>query len=109
MFGKRNPPLTEALAARVRKLAGGAASAVARHVKFRDPRAGVFRDGTLILPDGERMSVAIKDLSQTGARIEFVAHRELPLTVMLSEPMLKLRRTAKVIWQRDCVAGLSFD
>jgi hypothetical protein len=76
--------------------------------RSRAERAGVFRNGTLVFGDGQRMAVAIKDLSETGARIEFFRYAELPGHVILIEPTLKLRRTARVAWQRELVAGLEF-
>lgn len=59
--------------------------------------------------DGERLSVAIKNLSGSGARVEYFIRRELPPVVVLIEPSLRIRRRAKVVWQRDGVAGLAFE
>jgi hypothetical protein len=104
MFGKP-PPRHGALADRVRQIAQ--ASPV-KGADKRDPRQSLFRNGVLTFDDGERMSVVIKDLSDSGARVEFFVNRPLPELMTLSEPMLKLRRRVRVVWQRDGAAGLAF-
>ena len=96
------------MADRVRQLGQAKPRSIAPTTKPREPREAHFRDGTLTLDDGERLRVVIKDLSASGARVEFVVHRQLPAVVTLSEPTRKLRRQAHVVWQRDGVAGLWF-
>lgn len=76
--------------------------------KNRKPRVAQFKNGSLIFPDGARIVVVIKDLSETGARIEFFSHTVLPQQALLVEPMLKLRREARVVWQIGGAAGLQF-
>jgi hypothetical protein len=68
----------------------------------------VFRQGALILADGEKHPVAVKDISATGARIEYFVRRELPAFVTLVEPTLRIKSRARVVWQREGVAGLAF-
>ena len=110
MFGKRPPSGKDALTQRVRQL--GARSAPAEpppsRAEARAQRDAVFKNGSVILPDGARMVVVIKDLSDSGARVEFFARTTLPEVVLLVEPMLKLRRRARVAWQSDGAAGLQF-
>jgi hypothetical protein len=110
VFGKRPPSGNDALTQRVRQL--GARSAPARpassRTEARAQRDAVFKNGSVILPDGARMVVVIKDLNDTGARVEFFARTLLPEEVLLVEPMLKLRRRARVAWQSDGAAGLQF-
>ena len=80
--------------------------------KIRVPRAdrqAVYRQGTLVLADGEKFSVAIKNLSESGARVEYFIRRELPELVLLIEPTLRIKRRARVVWQRDGAAGLVFE
>lgn len=72
---------------------------------FRRP---FFRHGTLLFEDGQRLDVAVKDLSVGGARIEYYLRTELPENVLLCEPTLRLRCRAKVVWQIEGAAGLSF-
>jgi hypothetical protein len=107
MFGKR--PSSDALADRVRRIADAKApSPASKPAAHRDPRQTLFRNGVVIIDDAERLNVVIKDLSDSGARVEFFVRRILPDAVTLAEPMLKLRRRARVVWQRDGVAGLAF-
>jgi hypothetical protein len=68
----------------------------------------MFRNGALAYGSGHRMAVVIKDLSDTGARVEFFQKVTLPIMVTLTEPTLRLRRLAHVVWQIDGVAGLAF-
>jgi hypothetical protein len=74
----------------------------------RQDRRVLFREGYVILESGQKVRVVIKNLSNTGARVEFFSQTMLPEEVVLSEPILKLRRQARVIWQREGVAGLRF-
>lgn len=74
----------------------------------RAVREAVFRQGALILTDGEKFPVALKNISATGARVEFFTHRELPEFVILIEPTLRIKCRARTVWQRDGVAGLAF-
>src|ERR1700741_676559 len=104
MFGK-SPPRGGVPVDRVRRIAEAKPSSA---VGKRSPRQPVFRNGTLIFEDGDRLAVVIKDLSDGGARVEFFVNRPLPETMILSEPTLKLRRRACVVWQRDGAAGLVF-
>ncbi len=72
---------------------------------FRRP---FFRHGALVFEDGQRLAIAVKDLSEGGARVEFYVRTTLPENVMLCEPTLRLRCRAKVVWQEEGVAGLAF-
>jgi hypothetical protein len=76
--------------------------------KPRATRQPMFRTGVLITSGGGRQTVAIKNLSDTGARIEYHTRTELPPVVMLAEPTLKLMKKARVVWQGEGVAGLEF-
>jgi hypothetical protein len=72
---------------------------------FRRP---FFRHGALLFEDGQRLNIAVKDLSEGGARVEFYVRTTLPENVMLCEPTLRLRCRAKVVWQIEGAAGLAF-
>lgn len=113
MFGKaKPPPRQKALDERVRKAVQrpGPQVAPAAWVKQveRAVRQVLFRQGVLILGNGERLTVAVKDVSATGARVEFFTRRDLPEFVTLVEPTLGIRSHARVVWQRDGAAGLTF-
>lgn len=114
MFGKSKPPKDQ-LSARVRALSTPAAPsqpmapyAPPQRDKPRNARDPVFRSATLLIDDTGRLSVVIKNLSPTGARVEYFTKVELPPVVVLVESTLKLRQRARVVWQRDGVAGLEF-
>lgn len=72
---------------------------------FRRP---FFRHGALVFEDGQRLHIAVKDLSTGGARVEFYMRTTLPENLMLCEPTLRLRCRAKVVWQQEGAAGLAF-
>ena len=72
---------------------------------FRRP---FFRRGVLVCEEGQRVEIAVKDLSEGGARVEFCLRAPLPQNVMLCEPTLRLRCRAKVVWQTEGAAGLAF-
>jgi len=111
MFGKRPAP-QNSLTDRVRELGErprpATSGGLGGKIRLRADRRVTFKDGSVILPSGERYAVVIKDVSDTGARIEFFVRTTLPDEFVLSEPTLKLRRRVRVTWQRDGVAGLQF-
>ncbi len=72
----------------------------------RPTRQPVFKNGSLTLDDGRRLSVVIKNLSAAGAYVEFSVRTDLSGRVLLSEPTIPLKRWARVVWQRDGAAGL---
>jgi hypothetical protein len=74
----------------------------------RPDRRPTFRQATLIFDSGQSMGVAIKNISNTGARIEYFTHANLPDELVLHEPTMTLRRRARVVWQRQGMAGLKF-
>lgn len=76
--------------------------------KDRAEREPHFRNGVLVLGGGQRLSVIIKNLSATGARIDFFVKTDLPDEVVLNEPTLKLMTRARVVWRLEGSAGLEF-
>jgi PilZ domain len=114
MFGKSPPrPGTGLLADRVRQLKERDAPPVGErlppgHQKKRSPREPHFKQAVLILEGGRKLTVALKNLSSTGARIEMRERIPLPDKVVLSEVTLGLKRSAQVVWQVDGMAGLHF-
>jgi hypothetical protein len=76
----------------------------------RSERAATFKQATLTLEHGERLAVVIKNLSRTGARVEFFQNRDLEVGdyVRLSEQSTALKRGARVIWKRPGLVGLKF-
>jgi hypothetical protein len=128
MFGRKAASGRDVLAERMRQIAeprpapAAAESAatftsattpapsVAKSVRKQDraPRQSLFRTATLITSAGARQNVALKDVSATGARIEYHTRGTLPEIVVLIEPMLKLHKRARVVWQDEGIAGLEF-
>ncbi len=114
MFGKSKPDrVSSELSQRLRQIVEQDTApppqtyAWTRKVE-RAVRQAIFRQGALILADGEKLPVALKNISATGARIEYFIRRDLPERVILVEATLRIKAHARVVWQRDGVAGLAF-
>jgi hypothetical protein len=74
----------------------------------RESRDIVFKQGVAVLPHGERVRVAIKDISASGCRIEYFQNHSLEGHLTITEPSIPLNRRAEVIWQREVASGLRF-
>ena len=74
----------------------------------RADRKATFKAASLRFVTGERIEVIVKNISTTGARIEFMRNVLLPDRVFLSEPTARLRLWAYVAWQEPGAAGLEF-
>lgn len=109
LFGKKSTSNPQALAQRIRKVAETASFVPADlAVGQRELRAPAFKPGTLTFQGGERVAVIVKNVSRSGARVEFVRSDRLPERVMLTEPLQGLNTWAYVAWQTIGVAGLKF-
>ncbi len=62
----------------------------------------------MTLDGGSKLKVIIKNLSATGARVEYSVRTVLPDDVLLTEPTLQIKRRARVVWRGEGVAGLRF-
>jgi hypothetical protein len=102
LFAERLKAITKAPSALVQPLAPAEPSR-----PNRAPRQAVFRNASIVFANGERMAVVMKDLSATGARIEFVARADLPNELILIDAVGK-RRQVRLVWQREGAAGLEF-
>jgi len=113
MFKKtgNNKP-ADPLADRMRKIAAVPAEEVnytsAGPGEKRSERKPTFKSATVTTLGGERIDVVVKNVSATGARIDFVRDVTLTDRVMLSEPTLRIRTWAYVVWQTRGAAGLQF-
>lgn len=102
------------LASRMRKIAGstGVQEEIAytsvQQTNKRADRTQTFKQGTITTRGGERIPVVMKNVSSTGARIEFFRDAQLGDHVLLSEPTLQIRTWAEVMWQGRGAAGLRF-
>lgn len=112
MFKKPGPGKPDPLAQRMRKIADVSHEETtykgATTNAKRSERKSTFKAATLTLISGERIDVVVKNVSETGARIEFLRDIILPDRVLLSEPTLRLRIWAYVAWQERGKAGLEF-
>lgn len=112
MLGKKARNGADALAARMLKVAQGNAETAppqeSTDAASRAARTPTFKTATLTFIGGHRLDVVLKDVSATGARVEYVQHTQLPDRVLLTEPTLRLKRWAYVAWQEPGRAGLEF-
>lgn len=75
----------------------------------RSPRQPQFKEAQITMGSSrERFSVAVKDLSQGGAKIESFRRLALPPEVEYYEPLSGRRTRARVVWQDDFRAALEF-
>lgn len=103
----------QALAARLRRIADKPAIATSAYhgrsaSRDRAPRQATFKPAAITLDGGGRMDVIVKNISETGVRIEFVPQITLPRQVLMAEPTLPIHAWALVVWQGDGAAGLQF-
>jgi hypothetical protein len=110
MLGTKRNTVSKSLAARVTRIAQAPTYTPPKpvEVKFgkRDQREISWRPAILSFQSGERMDVVVKNISETGARIEFVRSTYLPDRVKLSAQ--GINKWAYVTWQTWGVAGLHF-
>jgi hypothetical protein len=74
----------------------------------RSARKPTFKAATITFISGERIDVVVKNVSDTGARIDFLRDLTLPDRVLLTEPTMKMKIWAYVVWQTRGAAGLQF-
>lgn len=112
MFKKPGPDKPDPLAQRMRKIANVSHDETtykaATPNSKRSERKSTFKAATLTFISGERIDVVVKNVSETGALVEFLRDVMLPDRVLLSEPTLRLRLWAYVAWQERGKAGLEF-
>lgn len=112
MFRTNRPALEARLNDRLKAISTRAAAPpeieVATPPSRRRERKSTFRQGVLILALGERLPVVIKNLSDSGARVEFFQNTKLAGHARLMEQSLGLDRHARIVWQRQGQVGLKF-
>ena len=113
MLGRKSTPKASLFSARVKRISEAAPS-FARSAAS-DPAAAKralrtpsFRPGTVTFMTGERVSVMVTDLSETGARVRFVRRGLLPERVQLIEPLQGINKWGYVAWQTTSEVGLKF-
>ena len=76
----------------------------------RTQRADKYKRACLILETGERIDVAVRNISEIGARVDFHGGGiGSSSRVTLLEPSLGLKKRARVIWRDQRSVGLSFE
>jgi hypothetical protein len=114
MFKKPDTGKTpDVLASRLKAIAAKPALEQAEYTTLnlkngRAPRNATFKQATLTLSGGERFDVVMKNISDSGARVEFFSKGVLSEYVTISEPTLRLKLRARIMWQTDGAAGLQF-
>ena len=110
MFGRRPPTAQHTLSDQIRQVAArsSAPASAPAAPKRRASRTAQFKTATLILDTGEMLKAAIIDVSETGLRLQSHVHDALPAEFTVSEPLLKLRRRVRVVWQEGGAAGVQF-
>ncbi len=74
----------------------------------REERRPVFRFARIILMDRSEVGCIVTDISASGARIMLEGACALPGMIKLRLVLTGETRRARVAWQRDKSAGLSF-
>jgi hypothetical protein len=112
MFRKpASPMLAARLTDRMRTIREAPACEVHLDVSSRTvrmPRRAVYRPATLVLEQGERLDVVIRDISASGVKVAFFRQTPISEMVLIDEASLPLKRWGKVVWQRDGASGLYF-
>jgi hypothetical protein len=86
------------------------------HVRRVDPmenhrtsqRRRALKEGKVILSDRIVIDCRIRDISESGARLEFGAFFELPREFRLFIPSSNMLVPAELAWQRGQAAGVHF-
>jgi hypothetical protein len=117
-----NKKSTDLLAARMAAVTIGSKPAVTltptantpKPVKFgrtkRSDRKDSFKQGLLVLGNGERLDCVIKNVSETGARVDFFRGGSgIAGRVKLLDQSTGTQRWAQVVWKDQNSAGLKFE
>jgi hypothetical protein len=99
------PVATERIA---RLAAGSAASSVSPFEDRRELRRTTALSAALLLDRVTEVACIVRDVSDSGARVSFDMDTALPAQVVLIVGRNGRRRRARVVWQREREAGLSF-
>jgi PilZ domain len=73
------------------------------------PRNRLLKEVKLLInPPNGAVSATVRNVSQTGARLELGAEMLLPLTFIINFVSDRQMQEAEVIWQRGKLVGVSF-
>jgi PilZ domain len=73
------------------------------------PRHRVLKQGRLAFDSGGSVDCTVRNLSDTGARLEVVTPVGLPETFTLVIPSDKFARRCHAVWSHDKRIGVAFD
>lgn len=108
---RKNAPKPNLLGDRLKAIAEVKAPENYEDSQPRDVRAQrdpVFKPAIAVTAFGEKVPVVIKNISETGARVEFFQRQPLRERLLLSESSLALRCWAEVVWEGENAVGLRF-
>lgn len=114
MLGKKNAKRAGVLTDRIKAISDPNAHAETEYVDThirndgRAKREPTYKQATIQMRTGERVPVVVKNVSATGARIDYFKSVPLSDVVYLIEPTLDIATWCDVIWERDNSAGLRF-
>lgn len=113
MFKKPGNNTPDPLGDRMRKISGSSQPEEKTYTTIhqdnkRAVRHPTFKQATITTRGGERIAVVVKNISDTGARIEYMRDAALGDHVLLSEPTLRIKTWAEVMWETRGAAGLKF-
>ena len=74
----------------------------------KSARRRTLKAGKVILPNGAVIDCSIRDMSETGARLEFAAVIVLPPQFDLLIVSSETRIAAELVWHRALSAGVRF-
>jgi len=74
----------------------------------KSARRRTLKAGKVILPNGAVIDCSIRDISETGARLEFAAVIVLPSEFDLLIVSSQTRTAAELLWHRGLNAGIRF-
>ena len=74
------------------------------------PRKRAFLKGTILFNNGaSSLDCLIREISETGARLEATGAVTLPEVFTLSIPQKGASQTARIVWRRDELIGVIFE
>lgn len=88
--------------------AGAMAKSMRKKTRGAD-RKTTYRFGRVLNGNREEHPCILRDFSTTGARVVFEGEPSLSGTVTLRIELTGERRRARVVWQKEREAGLSFE
>lgn len=80
-----------------------------RNNKRQSERKEAFKQGLFLSASGERVQIVLKNISDTGARVDFFSGTAIFGQGELIVPSLGIKRSVRVVWKDQNSAGLRFE